>query len=215
MKSNFAVVALALATYLPSISAQTVHYDELDSGDLSESSPMSFSLGVGTNTIAGTMSFFQLRTPSGEFERPVDMDPFYANLAPGTAITASSVLVSFSPLNSNTVAFEWNWNLTDQSDFANNRSTCYGLLSSLYCPVVSPAGGSLFSGGALGSPGYFIAYGGAFQPLNFGLDAGGSFRYSLSFEVAAIPEVNSQTLLIVGLISLLATIRVRRPIAEA
>jgi len=210
MKLNSAITCFFLAATSPLVCAETVNYDELVSGDLSAEIPASFSLGVGVNTIAGSMSFYQLRTPSGAFERPFDSDPFFVNLALGTAISASNVSITFTPLNSNTSAFEWNWNLTDLSDFSLSQSTCYGLLNRIFCPSESPTGGSLFAGSVLASTTYMLGHGAGFQAFNDGLDAGGSFRYTVSFEVSVVPEAKTAALLLIGLLSLIPIIRIRR-----
>jgi hypothetical protein len=175
-------------------------YDEAISGDLGND-VTELSFDVGENVVRGTMTFLRVWDDSGADQLVVDLDPVIFSIPSGTALLSGRVAVQFFDSTSNTAAFEWEWYLQDRPTFSL-WSTCFGLLSTLSCPAVSPTGGALFDDYPHTAPSYMVSHGGGFMAIDERLDAGGFFHYAMTFDVGAIPEPPALPLLMVALAAL-------------
>jgi hypothetical protein len=195
-----AVMAAQLALFAPLSLAAPVAYDEFVSGDLSPvgQPATTLALDTGVNTIKGTMTFIDLVHADGSQEFVIDMDQVVLTLPLGLALYKASVETAFTDVTGNTRTFEWEWYLV-YNNFSQQVMTCYGLLSAVSCPTVSPSGGSLWDGYPYTDSSLYISYGGGMQAVDWGRDFGGSFSYTLSLEVAPVPEPEVAAMMLAGL----------------
>ena len=83
--------AACVAAFTPASAwAVPISFDEAVSGDLPDSNPAEFSLGVGENTFAGTASFVADRRVGFV----TDFDNFFFNLAPGQRLVDARIEVT-------------------------------------------------------------------------------------------------------------------------
>ncbi|WP_428508934.1 PEP-CTERM sorting domain-containing protein [Roseateles sp.] len=206
-----ATVCVGLILFAQASQSSPVHYDEAVSGDLVSGPVTQFSLGLGINTISGTMTLSSTTDALGEPQMFIDQDPFAFSIVPGGHIRRMSVTGQFlaNGQSSNTTAFSWTWTLVDALSQALIGQDCLSLVGST-CRSMAAGGSDLFSG-LLGQSTYMVYSAGAFQSLDFMQPAGGSFQYTTSIEVTDVPEPSTFASTSAALLGLgLVTARRRR-----
>lgn len=197
--------ALGLALFTSPVLAQPLSYDEAVHGDLpSDGTAAQLNLGAGLNTVKGRMTV--ISDSQGHFT--LDLDPFGLQLAPGLAITGVDVALQFTDDTANTQTFAVFWGLTQWNPL-QQWDSCFALAGSYDGCAGSAQGGPLSLATPYTGEQLYVAQGTYHLWKNDQLPSGGSFAYTVSVQVSAIPEPGAALLMLGGLGLLGARLRRR------
>lgn len=216
-RTQLTLAAALLATvFATSASAGTaLQYDEAIDGDLTPNGTVTeLTLGVGHNTVKGQMLVVtHIELPNAPAD--LDLDAMNLLLPTGLQITGMRVNFSFADTTQNTQAASWSWMVTTWPSNLSN-SNCFVVVGTTpYCaaPVYSATGGELLGNLPTTAQRYLITQGSGMlwnDPLKA---VGGTLAYTLSVDVAAVPEPASALLALLGLPLLGRAVRARRATA--
>jgi len=187
------VLSCLLAT--PAFAQMPVHYDEAIDGDIELSS---FLLDAGHNTISGQMhTIVHLELPNAPAD--LDFDTMRLFLPTGLQVTSMSVNFSFVDTTQNTQRSEWSWGVTAFPSGASNTACFVVVGSANVCSVYSATGGDVLAGLPTTAESYLINHGNVMLWDNGSLPVGGTLTYTLSIDVAPVPEPGALLLALGGL----------------
>lgn len=209
-----ALAAAVLATVfaVPASAGTALQYDEAIDGDLTPNGTVTeLTLGVGHNTVKGQMLVVtHIELPGAPAD--LDLDAMNLLLPAGLQITGMRVNFSFADITQNTLQASWAWMVTTWPS-GISQSNCFVVLGAdPYCadPVYSATGGELMGNLPTTAQRYLIAQGSGMlwnDPLK---PVGGTLAYTLSIDVAAVPEPATGLLALLGLPLLARAVRARR-----
>ncbi len=203
MKRMFAAAAASALSCLlgATASAATLHYDEAVDGDLiHEGLVTELGLDIGHNTVKGQMhTIVHLELPNAPWD--LDFDPMNLLLPAGQQITAMRVDFSFKDTTQNTLKVEWNWRVMAWPSFTWNDNCFVISGTEPYCsaPIYSPTGGDLLGGLSPTEKRYLITLGNGMLWNDFQKPVGGTLDYTVSIDVAPVPEPGTWLLSLAGL----------------
>lgn len=210
--SAVAAALLSIAFAAPASAGTVLQYDEGIHGDLTPASTVTeLTLGAGHNTVKGQMHVVtHIELPDAPTD--LDLDAMNLLLPAGLQITGMRVDFSFADTTQNTLNAAWAWMVTAWP--ANlSSSNCFVVLGSEpYCSgaVYSATGGELMGSLPTTEQRYLITQGSGMLWSDGLKPVGGTLTYTLSIDVAAVPEPATALLALLGLPLLGRAVRARR-----
>jgi hypothetical protein len=199
---RFLLASLLLAFIgLPAVAAPLA-YDEAISGDLGFGAVTVLPLDVGTNTVKGRMHLYRFPNAAPASQIDWDADPVELSLPAGQQITGFSISTSFNESIGNLASFEWSWYIV--VDGLTSSVTCYAFIAPYPgCPTYSQTGGPLFAGASGNGQRFLITHASGLLWNDINADSGAWFDYTMTLNVAAVPEPTSSSLAVLACASML------------
>jgi hypothetical protein len=189
--------------------ASPLSYDESIDGDIPGEGPLkTLALDYGVNTVAGTM---HVSTSAGSAS--MDLDPFFATMPGGARLRSARVDIDYHDTTGNTAVYDLFWELGPHLN--PTAQACFGLeTATVLCSESESAGGTIFTGFALGEPFFSVLPSSVTSAVDFAFPYGGQFSYSLQLEVLGIPEPSTVSLLGLGLLGAMVGQRAARRVTR-
>jgi uncharacterized protein (TIGR03382 family) len=201
---------LALCGGLASSQAAPLNYDESVSGDLAQLGNVpALWVDGGINSVRGHMHAYSISDAAGQPQFDIDFDSVELLVPEGFRVTGMAVTIS--DLDAiNVVHLTWGWHVLAGLPW-QQAETCFAMVApSPFCANVAPAGGALNLNLPVDAASLVVTQGSAWLWQDQTEWHGAGFNYTLTIDVARIPEPGTAALALPMLGMLAAVSRRRR-----